>query len=646
MNTHIEEYYDIIVVGAGHAGCEAALAAARLGLSTLVFTVSVDSIALMPCNPNIGGTSKGHLVCELDALGGEMGKCIDKTFIQSKMLNRSKGPAVHSLRAQADKMAYIGEMRRTLENTEHLRIRQGEVSELLAETVDNSGKRRITGVKTCSGAVYHAKKVVLCTGVYLKARCIYGDVSEYTGPNGLRAANELTGSLLKLGIPVRRFKTGTPARVDRRSIDFSKMEEQKGDQEIRPFSFSNEPEDIAREQVSCWLTYTNEETHRIIRENIDRSPLFSGDIKGTGPRYCPSIEDKVVKFPEKERHQIFVEPEGLYTNEMYLSGMSSSLPEDVQHAMIRTMPGFEHAEIVRNAYAIEYDCIDATCLKPTLEFKEIEGLYAAGQINGSSGYEEAAVQGFMAGVNAALSSLNQEEVVLDRSQGYIGVLIDDLVTKESHEPYRMMTSRAEYRLLLRQDNADLRLRETGYRIGLVSQEEYHRYLEKKELIAAEVQRMQQTIAGSNETTNAFLRKHGSAELPDSRGVSFAELIKRPELNYELLFEIDPGRKPLPWRVREQVNIEIKYEGYIRRQMQQVEHFKKLEGKKLPKDINYQELKGLRLEARQKLEKIRPENIGQAGRISGVSPADVSVLMIYLEQRRQGERKEMGERQKP
>ena len=646
MNTHIEEYYDIIVVGAGHAGCEAALAAARLGLSTLVFTVSVDSIALMPCNPNIGGTSKGHLVCELDALGGEMGKCIDKTFIQSKMLNRSKGPAVHSLRAQADKMAYIGEMRRTLENTEHLRIRQGEVSELLAETVDNSGKRRITGVKTCSGAVYHAKKVVLCTGVYLKARCIYGDVSEYTGPNGLRAANELTGSLLKLEIPVRRFKTGTPARVDRRSIDFSRMEEQKGDQEIRPFSFSNEPEDIAREQVSCWLTYTNEETHRIIRENIDRSPLFSGDIKGTGPRYCPSIEDKVVKFPEKERHQIFVEPEGLYTNEMYLSGMSSSLPEDVQHAMIRTMPGFEHAEIVRNAYAIEYDCIDATCLKPTLEFKEIEGLYAAGQINGSSGYEEAAVQGFMAGVNAALSSLNREEVVLDRSQGYIGVLIDDLVTKESHEPYRMMTSRAEYRLLLRQDNADLRLRETGYRIGLVSQEEYDRYLEKKELIAGEVQRMQQTIAGSNETTNAFLRKHGSAELPDSRGVSFAELIKRPELNYELLFEIDPGRKPLPWRVREQVNIEIKYEGYIRRQMQQVEHFKKLEGKKLPKDINYQELKGLRLEARQKLEKILPENIGQAGRISGVSPADVSVLMIYLEQRRQEERKEMRERQKP
>ena len=633
-------------MGAGHAGCEAALAAARLGLSTLVFTVSVDSIALMPCNPNIGGTSKGHLVCELDALGGEMGKCIDKTFIQSKMLNRSKGPAVHSLRAQADKMAYIGEMRKTLENTEHLRIRQGEVSELLAETVDNSGKRRITGVKTCSGAVYHAKKVVLCTGVYLKARCIYGDVSEYTGPNGLRAANELTGSLLKLGIPVRRFKTGTPARVDRRSIDFSKMEEQKGDQEIRPFSFSNEPEDIAREQVSCWLTYTNEETHRIIRENIDRSPLFSGDIKGTGPRYCPSIEDKVVKFPEKERHQIFVEPEGLYTNEMYLSGMSSSLPEDVQHAMIRTMPGFEHADIVRNAYAIEYDCIDATCLKPTLEFKEIEGLYAAGQINGSSGYEEAAVQGFMAGVNAALSSLNREEVVLDRSQGYIGVLIDDLVTKESHEPYRMMTSRAEYRLLLRQDNADLRLRETGYRIGLVSQKEYDRYLEKKEMIAAEVQRMQQTIAGSNETTNAFLRKHGSAELPDSRGVSFAELIKRPELNYELLFEIDPGRKPLPWRVREQVNIEIKYEGYIRRQMQQVEHFKKLEGKKLPKDINYQELKGLRLEARQKLEKIRPENIGQAGRISGVSPADVSVLMIYLEQRRQEERKEMGERQKP
>ena len=635
MNTHIEEYYDIIVVGAGHAGCEAALAAARLGLSTLVFTVSVDSIALMPCNPNIGGTSKGHLVCELDALGGEMGKCIDKTFIQSKMLNRSKGPAVHSLRAQADKMAYIAEMRKTLENTEHLRIRQGEVSELLAETVDNSGKRRITGVKTCSGAVYHAKKVVLCTGVYLKARCIYGDVSEYTGPNGLRAANELTGSLLKLGIPVRRFKTGTPARVDRRSIDFSEMEEQKGDDVIRPFSFSNEPEDIEREQVSCWLTYTNQETHGIIRDNIDRSPLFSGDIKGTGPRYCPSIEDKVMKFPDKERHQIFVEPEGLYTNEMYLSGMSSSLPDDVQEAMIRTMPGFHHAHIVRNAYAIEYDCIDATVLKPTLEFKEISGLYAAGQINGSSGYEEAAVQGFMAGVNAALSALGREEVVIDRSQGYIGVLIDDLVTKESLEPYRMMTSRAEYRLLLRQDNADLRLRKIGHDIGLVSDEEYERFLQKCSQIESEIGRMRTTIAGSNEHINDFLRRHGSSELPDSKGVSFAELIKRPELSYELLSEIDPDRPSLSWRVREQVNIEIKYEGYIRRQRQQVEQFRKMEGKKLPADMDYKSLKGLRLEAQQKLDRIRPENIGQASRISGVSPADISVLLIYLEQKRHG-----------
>ena len=648
MNHYIEEYYDVIVVGAGHAGCEAALACARLGLKTLVFTVSVDSIALMPCNPNIGGTSKGHLVCELDALGGEMGKCIDDTFIQSKMLNKSKGPAVHSLRAQADKMAYIGRMRKTLENTENLRIKQGEVAELVTEpcpepekadgkTKQKAGqdKKKIAGVKTTSGAFYHAKKVILCTGVYLNARCIYGEVSEYTGPNGLRAANQLTASLMAQGIPVRRFKTGTPARVDRRSIDFSKMEEQKGDEELRPFSFSNEPWDIQREQVSCWLTYTNEKTHEIIRSNIGRSPLFSGDIVGTGPRYCPSIEDKVVKFPEKDRHQIFVEPEGLYTNEMYLSGMSSSLPEDVQHAMIRTMPGFEHAEIVRNAYAIEYDCIDATCLRPTLEFKEISGLYAAGQINGSSGYEEAAVQGFMAGVNAALSACGREEVVLDRSDGYIGVLIDDLVTKESHEPYRMMTSRAEYRLLLRQDNADLRLRETGYRIGLVSRQEYEAFLEKKRMIAEEIERMEKTIAGSNEKVNAFLEKHGSATLPDSRGVSFAELIKRPELSYELLSEIDSQRKPLPWRVCEQVNIEIKYEGYIRRQMQQVEHFKKLEKKKLPKDLDYEALSGLRLEARQKLNKIRPENIGQAGRISGVSPADISVLMIYLEQMGKG-----------
>ena len=644
---HIEAYYDIAVVGAGHAGIEAALASARLGLKTIIFTVSVDSIGLMPCNPNIGGTSKGHLVCELDALGGEMGKCIDRTFIQSKMLNKSKGPAVHSLRAQADKQAYIAEMRKTLENTPGLTIKQAEVTELITvdkadscgeraagedENVDDQlSKKVITGVRTASGAVYHAKKVVLCTGVYLNARCIYGEVSEYTGPNGLRAANSLTASLIENGIPVRRFKTGTPARVDRRSIDFSEMEEQKGDDFIRPFSFSNEPEDIEKEQVSCWLTYTNEETHSIIRENIDRSPLFSGDIKGTGPRYCPSIEDKVMKFPDKERHQIFIEPEGLYTNEMYLSGMSSSLPEDVQEAMIRTMPGFSHAHIVRNAYAIEYDCIDATVLKPTLEFKEISGLYAAGQINGSSGYEEAAVQGFMAGANAALSALGRKEEVIDRSQGYIGVLIDDLVTKESFEPYRMMTSRAEYRLLLRQDNADLRLREIGHRIGTVTEEEYQKFLLKCSQIEAEIKRMRETIAGSNERINAFLREHGSSELPDSKGVSFAELIKRPELNYELLSEIDPDRPSLSWRVREQVNIEIKYEGYIKRQRQQVEQFRKLEGKKLPADIDYKSLKGLRLEAQQKLDKIRPENIGQAGRISGVSPADISVLLIYLEQ---------------
>ena len=644
---HIEAYYDIAVVGAGHAGIEAALASARLGLKTIIFTVSVDSIGLMPCNPNIGGTSKGHLVCELDALGGEMGKCIDRTFIQSKMLNKSKGPAVHSLRAQADKQAYIAEMRKTLENTPGLTIKQAEVTELITvDKADSCGKRAagedenvddqlskkiITGVRTASGAVYHAKKVVLCTGVYLNARCIYGEVSEYTGPNGLRAANSLTASLIENGIPVRRFKTGTPARVDRRSIDFSEMEEQKGDDFIRPFSFSNEPEDIEKEQVSCWLTYTNEETHSIIRENIDRSPLFSGDIKGTGPRYCPSIEDKVMKFPDKERHQIFIEPEGLYTNEMYLSGMSSSLPEDVQEAMIRTMPGFSHAHIVRNAYAIEYDCIDATVLKPTLEFKEISGLYAAGQINGSSGYEEAAVQGFMAGANAALSALGRKEEVIDRSQGYIGVLIDDLVTKESFEPYRMMTSRAEYRLLLRQDNADLRLREIGHRIGTVTEEEYQKFLLKFSQIEAEIKRMRETIAGSNERINAFLREHGSSELPDSKGVSFAELIKRPELNYELLSEIDPDRPSLSWRVREQVNIEIKYEGYIKRQRQQVEQFRKLEGKKLPADIDYKSLKGLRLEAQQKLDKIRPENIGQAGRISGVSPADISVLLIYLEQ---------------
>ncbi len=632
----VEENYDVVVVGAGHAGCEAALAAARLGFRTLLFTVSVDSIAMMPCNPNIGGSSKGHLVCELDALGGEMGKNIDKAFIQTKMLNVSKGPAVHSLRAQADKQMYVREMRKTLENTPGLKIRQAEVAEILTEEqaekpADNSlATKRVTGVKTASGAIYHAPRVILCTGVYLRARCIYGEVSENTGPNGLKAANLLTDSMIRIGLPVRRFKTGTPARVDGRSVDYSKMEEQKGDDRIRPFSLSNEPEDLEREQVSCWLTYTNEETHQIIRENIDRSPLFSGVIEGTGPRYCPSIEDKVVKFPEKERHQIFVEPEGLYTNEVYLSGMSSSMPEDVQYAMIRTMPGFEHADIVRNAYAIEYDCIDANCLKATLEVKDIQGLYAAGQINGSSGYEEAAVQGFMAGVNASLSLQGREEVVLDRSQAYIGVLIDDLVTKESREPYRMMTSRAEYRLLLRQDNADLRLRETGHQIGLVSDAEYEEFLRKKAQIDAEVERMETKVAGSNETTNAFLRAHGSAELKDSHGMTFASLIRRPELHYDLLSEIDPERPQLSWRVREQVDIQIKYKGYIEKQKIQVEHYKKLEEKRLPQDMDYLHMDGLRLEARQKLDRIKPANVGQASRVSGVSPADITVLLVQLE----------------
>ena len=630
MIKNIEENFDIAVVGAGHAGCEAALASARLGLKTVMFTVSVDNIAMMPCNPNIGGSSKGHLVCELDALGGEMGKNIDKEFIQTKMLNVSKGPAVHSLRAQADKQGYVREMRKTVENTPNLTIKQAEVAEIVTD-ISSDGKKKIKAVKTVSGATYYCKKAVLCTGVYLNARCIYGEVSENTGPNGLKAANSLTASLIDIGLPVRRFKTGTPARVDGRTVDFSKMEEQKGEEFIRPFSFSNEPEDLERDQISCYLTYTNEETHRIIRDNISRSPLFSGEIKGVGPRYCPSIEDKVVKFPDKERHQIFVEPEGLYTNEVYLSGMSSSMPEDVQYAMIRTMPGFEHADIVRNAYAIEYDCIDATCLKATLESKDISGLYAAGQINGSSGYEEAAVQGLMAGINASLSVLGKKEVILDRSQAYIGVLIDDLVTKESTEPYRMMTSRSEYRLLLRQDNADLRLREIGHDIGLVSDEEYEKFLLKKKQTEAEIIRIKNKIAGSNPRINEFLARHGSAELSDSHGVSFANLIKRPELNYDMLSEIDEDRPELSWRVREQVNIQIKYEGYIEKQMHEVERFKKTEGRLIPESIDYNNIEGLRLEARQKLSRIRPANVGQASRISGVSPADISVLLIYLEQ---------------
>ena len=621
MIPYLEETYDVVIVGAGHAGCEAALASARLGMETIMFTVSVDSIALMPCNPNIGGSSKGHLVRELDALGGEMGKNIDKTFIQSKMLNESKGPAVHSLRAQADKQDYSRHMRRTLENTDHLTIRQAEVSEIMAE----DGK--IRGVKTFSGAVYYAKAVILCTGTYLKARCIYGDVSNPTGPNGLQAANHLTDSLREHGIEMFRFKTGTPARVDKKSIDFSKMEEQFGDPRVVPFSFSTNPDEIQKDQVSCWLTYTNENTHRIIKDNLDRSPLFSGAIEGTGPRYCPSIEDKVVKFPDKNRHQVFVEPEGLYTNEMYLGGMSSSLPEDVQYAMYRTVLGLEKVKIVRNAYAIEYDCINALQLKPTLEFKKISGLFAGGQFNGSSGYEEAAVQGFMAGVNAVMKIRGQEAVVLDRSQAYIGVLIDDLVTKENHEPYRMMTSRAEYRLLLRQDNADIRLRKIGHEIGLVSDEEYKHLLKKMDDIQSEIKRLEKTVIGVSDRVQIFLEKYGSTLLKS--GITLAELVKRPELNYDKLAELDEGRPELPDDVREQVNIEIKYEGYIKRQMQQVAQFKKLEDKKLPEDFDYSEVNSLRREAVQKLNKVQPATIGQASRISGVSPADISVLLVHF-----------------
>lgn len=657
MNT-IEETYDVIVVGAGHAGCEAALALARMGQETIIFTVSMDSVAMMPCNPNVGGSSKGHLVREIDALGGEMGKNIDKTYIQSKMLNKSKGPAVHSLRAQADKAEYTRQMRMTMENTEHLTLRQAEVTELLfddsevcqsekkdrekGESINvfqGENKQKIKGVRTKSGASYFAKCVILCTGVYLKARCIYGDVVNHTGPNGLSAANYLSDSMLNAGIPLRRFKTGTPARIDKRSIDFSKMEEQKGDETIVPFSFTNTEEDIKREQVKCYLTYTNEETHNIIRSNIDRSPLFSGAIEGTGPRYCPSIEDKVMKFADKDRHQVFVEPEGEFTNEMYIGGMSSSLPEDVQYAMYRSVPGLEHARIVRNAYAIEYDCISALLLKPSLEFKDVEGLFSAGQMNGSSGYEEAAAQGLMAGINAARKLQGKEPVVLDRSQGYIGVLIDDLVTKETREPYRMMTSRAEYRLLLRQDNADLRLTDIGYEIGLIDEERYQHFCKKRELIKKEVERLSETMVGANKKVQSFLEENGSTTLKTA--ASLADLIKRPELSYEQLAPIDTDREQIyqedealwnsPFRkdVIEQINIELKYDGYIKRQQSQVEHFKKLEKKRIPVDIDYENVHNLRKEARQKLNEIRPENIGQASRISGVSPADISVLMIYL-----------------
>ena len=616
-----KDQYDIVVVGAGHAGCEAALAASRLGFRTVMFTVSVDSIALMPCNPNIGGSSKGHLVREVDALGGEMGKVIDRTFIQSKMLNRSKGPAVHSLRAQADKSDYSRTMRQVLENQENLDIRQMEVTDILTE----DGK--VTGVQTYSGAIYRCRAVVLCTGTYLKARCIYGDVSTYTGPNGLQSANYLTDSLKKLGIKMYRFKTGTPARIDRNSIDFSKMEEQKGDERVVPFSFTTDPEDVQIDQVSCWLTYTNETTHDIIRKNLDRSPLFSGAIEGTGPRYCPSIEDKVVKFPDKNRHQVFIEPEGIHTNEMYVGGMSSSLPEDVQYAMYRSVPGLEHAKIVRNAYAIEYDCIDARQLKSTLEFKTIEGLFSGGQFNGSSGYEEAAAQGLMAGINAARMLQGKEGIVLDRSQAYIGVLIDDLVTKESHEPYRMMTSRAEYRLLLRQDNADLRLTKIGHEIGLIDDERYSRLLEKEKMIAREIERVNHTNIGTSEKVQDTLRTYGSTPL--ASGTTLAELICRPELSYEKLAPVDIKRESLPDDVKEQVNINIKYEGYIKRQMRQVEQFRKLESRRIPEDIDYDEIPSLRTEARQKLKEIRPLSIGQASRISGVSPADISVMLVYL-----------------
>lgn len=617
----IYEGYDVAVVGAGHAGCEAALACARLSFNTILFTVSTDSIALMPCNPNIGGTSKGHLVREIDALGGEMGKNIDKTYIQSKMLNKSKGPAVHSLRAQADKQDYSNEMRKVLENTEHLTIKQAEVSEIIVE------EGKLTGVKTISGAVYPCRAAVLCTGVYLKARCIYGEVSQYTGPNGLPAANHLTESLIANGIEMYRFKTGTPARIDKRSIDFSVMEEQFGDERVVPFSFTTDPDTLTKPQVSCWLAYTNEETHDIIKKNIDRSPLYSGVIHGTGPRYCPSIEDKVMKFADKDRHQIFIEPEGNYTNEMYIAGMSSSLPEDVQEAMYRSIKGMEHAKIVKNAYAIEYDCINPMQLKASLEFKKISGLFSGGQFNGSSGYEEAAAQGLIAGINAARKLQGREPLVLDRSEAYIGVLIDDLVTKETHEPYRMMTSRAEYRLILRQDNADLRLTKYGYEVGLIGKERYERLEEKRKQIQMEIERAKEKTIGANSRVQELLTALGSTPLKS--GTTLAELITRPELSYDVLAPIDSDRPKLPEAVTEQVEIELKYEGYIKRQMSQVAQFKKMEHKKIPADIDYDAIPSIRIEARQKLKQVRPENVGQASRISGVSPADISVLLVYL-----------------
>ena len=628
----IQENYDVCVVGAGHAGCEAALAAARLGFQTILFTISIDSIAMMPCNPNIGGSSKGHLVREIDALGGEMGKNIDKTFIQSKMLNKSKGPAVHSLRAQADKISYTMEMRKTLQSTDHLTIRQAEVSEIMTE--EEKGNYRIIGLKTVSGGTYYSKAVILCTGTYLKARCLTGEMVTHTGPNGLQAANYLTDSLRAHDIEIYRFKTGTPARIDKRSIDFSKMKEQFGDEVVVPFSFTTDPKDVQIDQVSCWLTYTNEETHEIIRNNLDRSPLFAGVIEGTGPRYCPSIEDKVVKFADKDRHQVFIEPEGIHTNEMYISGMSSSLPEDVQHQMYRTVPGLEHADIVRNAYAIEYDCINPNQLYPSLEFKTIKGLFSGGQLNGSSGYEEAACQGLMAGINACMYIQGKDPLILDRSEAYIGVLIDDLVTKENHEPYRMMTSRAEYRLLLRQDNADLRLSKKGYEVGLLPKERYDWIIQKEKLIEEEMARVAKVMIGANQKVQDLLLSCES--IPLNTGTSLAELIRRPELNYDMLSPIDPDRPDLPDEVREQVNINIKYEGYITRQIKQVAQFKKLENKKLPENLDYSKVYSLRKEAVQKLNQIKPVSIGQASRISGVSPADISVILVYLEQAKKKE----------
>lgn len=637
-----KENVDVCVIGAGHAGCEAALACARLGLETVIFTVSIDSIALMPCNPNVGGTSKGHLVRELDALGGEMGKNIDRTFIQSKMLNVSKGPAVHSLRAQADKAEYSRAMRKVLENQERLTIKQAEVCEILWEDSnagDQSALKKITGIKTFTGAVYECKAVILCTGTYLNARCLCGETITYTGPNGLQAATHLSDSLEKMGISLRRFKTGTPARMDGRSIDYSKMEEQFGDERIIPFSFSTDPDSVQKEQASCWLTYTNERTHEIIRNNLDRSPIYAGIIEGVGPRYCPSIEDKVVKFAEKERHQVFIEPEGLHTNEMYVGGMSSSLPEDVQLALYRTVPGLENCKIVRNAYAIEYDCIDSLELFSTLELKKVKGLYSAGQANGSSGYEEAAAQGLVAGINAAMQCLGREQIVIDRSQGYVGVLIDDLVTKGTNEPYRMMTSRAEYRLLLRQDNADERLTELGYQIGLISEKRYEHFQKKMEMIKKEIERVKNTFVGNSEKVQKLLKKYHSTKLVS--GISLAELIRRPELNYEVVAVLDKDRPDLPEEVREEVNINLKYEGYIKRQQKQVEQFHKLEKRKIPPDLDYRKIKSLRLEAIQKLTDIQPESVGQAARISGVSPSDISVLTVYLEQynRREGEENE-------